>query len=141
MAGPVGQNEIARPTGAAKMMAVLKEYHQVKQEPGGGHRRWFVDGTLELVVWYGGDKGIEGFQVCYPGKDGVERALTWRPGTGFSHAQVDAGDARPDKNLTPVLVPDGAVPWREVHDLFETRGAELEPAVRDLVLGALGGKT
>ncbi len=119
---------------------VLKEFQKVRQEPGAGHRRWFEDQGLELIVWYGDDEKPEGFQLCYPGDDRRERALTWRPGAGFSHAKVDAGDTRPDKNLTPVLESDGAVPWAQVQELFAARSTDLEPAVRALVLGALAGR-
>jgi hypothetical protein len=125
----------ARQTGA-----VLTEYKQVKQEPGAGRRRWFEDDGLELIVWYGAGGQVEGFQLCYLGADRWERALTWQAGRGFRHARVDTGDSRPDKNLTPVLVKDGAVPWGQVQRQFAERSAELEPAVRELVLQALSGR-
>lgn len=103
------------------------------QEAGGGRRRWFEDEALELIVWYRGDGACDGFQLCYPGADRRERALTWREARGFSHAVVDPGDTRPDKNLTPVLTPDGAVPWARLEREFDARAARLEPAVRDFV--------
>lgn len=92
---------------------------------------------MELIVWYRGDGGVDGFQLCYPGADRVERALTWQARRGFSHARVDAGDMRPDKNLTPVLMPDGAVPWAKLEAEFAARAAGLEPAVRDFVIGRM----
>ena len=67
--------------------------------------------------------------------------LTWRPGPGFSHARVDAGDTRPDKNLTPILVKDGAVPWERVRTEFAGRAAKLEHAVRDWVLATFPRQT
>ena len=120
---------------------MLKEFQKVRQEPGAaGRRRWFEDEGLELIVWYGADQKPEGFQLCYAGPDRRERALTWRSATGFSHARVDAGDTRPDKNLTPVLEPDGAVPWAQVQELFAARSTDLEPAMRALVSGAFAGR-
>jgi len=112
----------------------------VKQEGGGSRRRWFEDEAMELIVWYRRDGVAEGFQLCYPGEDRRERALTWREGRGFSHAAVEGGDARPEKNLTPVLVADGAVPWAQLVAEFAVRGAALEPAVRALVLDKLQGR-
>jgi hypothetical protein len=113
---------------------VLAEFKQVKQEAGGGRRRWFEDDAMELIVWYRGGEALEGFQLCYAGEDRRERALTWRMGRGFSHARVDTGDRRPDKDLTPVLIPDGAVPWEQLAAEFAMRAAEMEAAVRDFVI-------
>jgi len=117
---------------------MLEEFHGVMQERGAPtHRRWFQDGGMELIVWYREQGQPEGFQLCYRGPDLQERALTWRGAQGFSHARVDSGDTRPDKNLTPILVRDGAVPWAWVQGEFTQRAGQLEPAVRDLVLAAL----
>ncbi len=113
---------------------MLAEFKQVKQETGGGRRRWFEDEAMELIVWYRGEETLDGFQLCYPGEDRRERALTWRLGRGFSHAVVDAGDTRPDKNLTPVLMPDGAVPWAKLAAEFALRAAGIEPTLRDFVI-------
>ena len=89
---------------------------------------------MDLIVWYDAANQPEGYQICYRGDDRRERALTWHTGQGFSHARVDAGDTRPDKNLTPILVKDGAVPWERVRAEFSERAASLEPGLRDWVL-------
>ncbi|HWA87231.1 MAG TPA: hypothetical protein VG710_13470 [Opitutus sp.] len=116
---------------------MLKEIREVKQEAA-GRRRWFEDDKLELIVWYVPANAIEGFQICYLTNAGrSERALTWRPENGFVHARVDPGDASPLKNQTPILVPDGAVPWADLESAFAKRSAEMEPALRELVLGRL----
>ena len=96
---------------------------------------------MELIVWYRPDGAVDGFQLCYRGDDRRERALTWKAERGFSHALVDDGDARHDKNLTPILVADGAVPWQKVMTEFAARGADLEPQVRDFVLERLHRRT
>lgn len=111
---------------------VLKEIRNVKQEKGAGRRRWFDSDGLELVVWENAAGACEGFQLCYDLGKG-ERALTWRPKAGFAHNAVDAGDTTPLKNETPILVPDGAVPWGEIRKLFDERGAGLEAGLRQLV--------
>jgi hypothetical protein len=112
---------------------MLVEFKKVKQEGGATRRRWFQDEAMELIVWFGAGRAPEGFQICYPGPDLVERALTWRDGHGFSHARVDGGDDRPDKNLTPILVRDGPVPWAQVGEEFGWRGAGLDPLIREFV--------
>jgi hypothetical protein len=121
---------------AGRLGRMLTEFPTVKQEAGAGHRRWFEGGGLELIVWYGPDRRPEGFQLCYLADDHRERALTWRPGDGFNHAAVDSGDARPDKNMTPILVRDGAVPWERVETQFARQSAGLESALREYVLEA-----
>ena len=117
---------------------MLVEFQGVKQEKGAAtHRRWFQDDGMDLIVWYDAANQPEGYQICYQGEDQRERALTWRTGQGFTHARVDAGDTRPDKNLTPILVKDGTVPWARVQADFSERAAGLDPTVRDWVLATL----
>jgi hypothetical protein len=115
---------------------MLTEFRQVKQEPG-GRRRWFESDGLELIVWYGADGGIAGFQLCYGSGGLAERALTWRRGAGFAHHLVDAGDDQPTRNETPVLLPDGAVPWEKLTALFAVRSPTLDADLRELVLQRL----
>jgi hypothetical protein len=112
---------------------VLVEYQNVRQVPGSGRRRWFEGEHSELVVWYRPDaQTVEGFQILYR-LQGHERALTWREGEGFDHSQVDSGSASPFKNLTPILLPNGAIPWAQVRADFATDSAALEPELRDFV--------
>jgi hypothetical protein len=120
---------------------VLTEFKQVKQEAGAGLRRWFEDDGLELIVWYDTAGRPTGFQLCYLGADRQERALTWQSAPGFTPARIDGGDTRPDKNLTPILLRDGAVSWARVQTEFAERSAGLEPAIRDFVLAAFERRT
>lgn len=118
---------------------MLTEFHGVKQEPG-ARRRWFEGDGLELVVWHGTDDGLAGFQLCYTAGDG-ERALTWRPGVGFTHSEVDQGDnIEGGGKQSPILVPDGAVPWAELAAKFAAEGARLEPGLRELVAARLAAR-
>lgn len=120
------------------LAGVFKEFRQVRQEPVPGRRRWFDDDMLpfELIVWYGPAGAVEGFQLCYNLGQG-EHALTWRAGTGFAHNAVDGGSGGPFSNLTPILVPDGAVPWGDLTKRFADCSASLEPALRELVSARL----
>jgi hypothetical protein len=116
---------------------VLVEFKNVRQEPGKGPRRWFEGSLYELVVWYRPDAvTIDGFQIIYQ-RDQQERALTWRAGEGFRHGRVDAGTESPLKNLTPIVLPNGSIPWPEVLGEFDTHAATLEPALRDFVRARL----
>ena len=119
---------------------MLVELLNVKQEGGATRRRWFQGDGMELILWFGGNGAPEGFQICYVAPDHKERALTWRPDLGFTHEEVKSGGTRPDKNMTPILVKDGSVPWAFVQGEFERRSIRLDPAVRDYVLGAMRGR-
>lgn len=119
---------------------MLREFRHVKQEQHSGRRRWFESDGLDLVVWHDAENRLEGFQLCYDFGHG-EHALTWRPGAGFAHAAIDSGEAHGGSHkLTPVLVPDGAVPWSELRTRFAERSADLEPALRDLVAQRLAAR-
>jgi len=119
---------------------VFREFLRVKQESGPGRRRWFEDDGLELIVWYDAVGEINGFQICYVVEFDWARALTWRRGQGFVHDIVDEGDERPDKNLTPILIPDGQVPWERITAEIGRRGAILEPDLRSLILERLAAQ-
>ena len=113
-------------------MSVLHEIKNVRQEKGDGRRRWFESDGLELVVWLDWTEAVIGFQLCYDLGDG-EHALTWRVGSGFAHSAVDTGDESPFVNRTPILQPDGNVPWASLEHLFDARSSTLEPGLRQLV--------
>ena len=115
------------------------EYQKVRQEPGRVVRRWFEDAGFDLVVWYEPVGALAGFQIIYPGA-GAERALTWREGHGFEHSRVDGGDESPLKNLTPILIPEGAVPWEWLRREFAGRSGDLEPSLRAWIAGRLEGR-
>ncbi len=120
---------------------MFKEIRHVRQEAVAGHRRWFEDDVLplELIVWYGAQGAIDGFQLCYNLGAG-EHALTWRPQSGFAHNEVDTGSTGPFANRTPILITDGAVPWDEVTRRFSSSSRSLEPALRELIAAQLKAK-
>ena len=120
---------------------MLKEIRNVRQEPTRGRRRWFDDDVLplEFIVWYDAAGAVEGWQICY-NFGGGERALTWRPTVGFAHNAVDTGSTGPFGNLTPILVPDGRVPWDDLAQRFAGCSVSLEPELRELVNARLNAK-
>ena len=106
---------------------------QVEHEP---RRRWFVDDDLELVVWLSDPASVVALELCYD-KPGHERALTWSRERGYGHFRVDAGDETAMRNLTPILVNDGAFPKERVIARFTAASDALDPALRTLVLERL----
>lgn len=111
---------------------MLREFKHLKQERGAGRRRWFESDGFDLVVWLEENGAVAGFQVCYDFGRG-EHALTWRRDSGFAHNRVDAGEDAALKNETPILVPDGAVPWDQLRREFARRSENLEAPLRTLV--------
>lgn len=113
---------------------MLREFQHVKSESAGLRRRWFQGAGLDLIVWLDVMGLPEGFQLCYLDAWRREHALTWRPASGWTHARVDGGDSRPDKDMTPVLVPAGEVPWQKLRADFLRSTPELDGALREFVL-------
>jgi hypothetical protein len=138
-AGLSGGTVFDRMPARTPMCGVLREIKNVKQEREAGARRWFESDGFDLVVWFDVRGRMTGFQICYDLGRG-ERALTWRARGGFAHSVVDGGEDTPLKNMTPVLLPDGEVPWRELTRRFEERSGSLEPALRELVRVKLDGR-
>ncbi|HWY52711.1 MAG TPA: hypothetical protein VNW72_14635 [Chthoniobacterales bacterium] len=99
-------------------------------------RRWISDEYFDLIVWYDRKDAVHGFQLCY-GKPQWERALTWITDRGFSHAEVQTGEERPDANRTPILVADGSFPVDEVRREFQRRAVGLPGDLRDLILAKI----
>lgn len=73
-------------------MGLLSELQRVRQVPGEPRRRWFSSEEEDLIVWYGGDGGIVGFQFCYD-RSRLERAYTWKADGRTAHEVVDAGES------------------------------------------------
>ena len=113
------------------MLREIANTRQIKGEP---HRRWFTSGTMDLVVWYGEDGNLAGFQLCYD-KDSEERALTWRPESGFSHMTVDDGDNAGGMRYksAPILAAGVAFDAGRILDLFTAGSAVLPVPVATFV--------
>lgn len=102
----------------------------------GGTRRWFSDDYFDLIVWYDRKGRAVGFQLCYD-KKGDERAVTWREGKQPTHERIETGEQSPLKNRTPILVPDGMVPYDELMNRFQERAATIEKTIFELVMQKL----
>src|SRR5688500_4665551 len=99
----------------------------VKNVPGDLRRRWMADDYFDLIIWYEPDDTVHGFQLCYD-KLGCEGAISWTRTRGFSHCRIDAGDADPLANRTPILVTGDVLPIERIRHEFLTRSEKLPAA-------------
>jgi len=116
---------------------MLSELDRVPQERR-GHRRWFADDELDLIVWYSESGEISGFQLCYD-LSGRERAFTWRRDMGLRHGAVDIGDQSPLADRSPILVYDPVAPVEKVIAEFNARSEALDDHIASFVLTTIAG--
>ena len=109
---------------------MLLEIANVAQHDPASRRRWFRDDYFDIFTWQNAQGAIVAFQICYdlPNK---ERVLSWRAASGYTHDRVDAGESSPEKNRTPIMIPDGALPLNDVLAEFDQRAAGLETPLRN----------
>ena len=120
---------------------MLREIINTRQIKGEPRRRWFTSGAMDLVVWCVDDGDVTSFQLCY-GKDSAERALTWRPDSGFSHMVVDDGDSAAGMRYkaSPILASGGDFDAGHILDMFNASSAALPEHVVSFVRGRLEGR-
>ena len=117
---------------------MLTEIRNARQVAGEGFRRWFTDDYFDLIVWYGDDGLLLGFQLCYD-KQSIERALTWTAQHGFQHNRVDAGEVPGHSKMTPMIIADGAFGKEAVAERFRRESVLLETAIATFVHEKLKG--
>ncbi len=115
---------------------MLEEIAGVRQDNPELRRRWFHDDYFDLFIWQSPASSIVAFQLCYD-IHSHERVLSWRESSGFSHNRIDSGEARPEKNMTPILVADGALPLDDVLARFVRRSRTMERAVSHFIVSKL----
>lgn len=100
-------------------MTALTELKNVKQIAGEPRRRWFASADMDLIVWYGDDDSLTGFELCYD-KNSSEHAFIWRSGSGYAHMAVDDGEQKSVLNHkeTPILIADGHIDANHIYDVF-----------------------
>ena len=124
--------------GWVKIGLVIENQH-VRQNPGEEFRRCFTDDYFDLVVWYGSDETIVGFELCYDRADD-EKAVRWLAGHGLSHFRVDYGEQRASANRSPMLVDrDGEFEADRVISCFEAAADGLPVEVAAVVKSKLRG--
>ena len=117
---------------------MLTEIRNVRQVQGEGARRWFTDEYFDLIVWYGDNESMVGFQLCYD-KGRAERALTWEPATGLIHSAVDDGEFGIGlrHKATPVLAPDGALDLPRLAGRFRAASPDVPARIVEFVAARL----
>jgi hypothetical protein len=116
-------------------LSEVRDCRQVRGEP---RRRWFGSEQMDLIVWCD-DGGVPiGFQLCYD-LDRTERELTWKPATGFQHNFVDDGESRGPLRPkgSPVLVPDGAIDFARLSQLFAQASGQIPAEISTFVAARL----
>jgi hypothetical protein len=78
---------------------------------------------------------VHAFQLAYD-RTRKERILEWTA-AGFRHTGVDAGEATPLKNMSPLLVAAPAANLRPVWREFARRSEALDDRTRRFVLSKL----
>lgn len=115
---------------------MLHEWEGIRQREEEGHRRWYVDEAMDLIVWFE-DSDVVGFQLCYD-KGSDEKAVTWHRDGGVTHTHVDAGEDRPGSfKSSPVLTSSLPLETERVCEAFRSRAEDIDPATRRLVLDTL----
>ena len=115
---------------------MLTEIRNARQVEGEGLRRWFTDEYFDLIVWYGDDRALVGFQLCYD-KQQKERALTWTRDHGFQHNRIDSGEVPGHSKMTPIIIADGAFNRDPVAERFRAACANIEPAIAEFVAATI----
>lgn len=116
---------------------MLKEVRKTRQIKDEMPRRWFTDNAMDLIVWFGDDNKIAAFQLCYD-KPFAEHALSWRPGSGFTHNRVDDGEGKPGGHKgTPLLVPDGEFNLMKIAEKFKSSSAEIDNDIAEFIYNQL----
>jgi len=116
---------------------MMKEVHQVKQNPGEPTRRWFYDDYFDLIVWLTPDGKAYGFQLCYD-KKGNERSLTWKSSGHFSHDRIDDGEGRAFRHKSaPIAMKDGLFDATGIGNRFLKASEQLPEDLRSVVLQAI----
>ncbi len=114
----------------------LRELPRVQQVNGEPRRRWFHGHEMDLVVWEDGDGEPVGFQLAYD-KHRNEHSIAWRAGQGFTHYQVDDGEAAALSKETPFLYLDGAFQRDRVLEQFLAAADSLPPVIAGFVAARL----
>lgn len=112
---------------------MLREISQINKQPDGPHRRWFVCDIFDLIIWYGSNGNVKGFQLCYrQGED--EKAFTWLKDSGYSHNRVDDGEGRiMSFKMSPILLSDGIFDKAAILGLFKKESRGMDESIANLV--------
>lgn len=113
---------------------MLKEMKDIRQIPGEPPRRWFSDDYFDLIVWFGTDGSVWGFQLCYD-REAAPRALTWTKTDGYAHSGIEDGEGPGGVHkASPILVRDGLFDAGSVGAKLAAAAGGLPPEILAFVL-------
>ena len=112
---------------------MLKEFHKLRQDPGGARRRLFLSEDMELYLWYDPSMSeVTGFQLCYH-KGDEEHSFIWKSPGWTTHDLIDDGEDDPFANRTPISAPDGEFDAARLRRRFMDQARGLEDSLVRLV--------
>ena len=121
--------------------SMLKEIKKTRQIEGEHPRRWFSSSKLDLVVWYGQNGELIGFQLCYDKTDD-EKSYTWKFGSTSEHTGIDSGEfGGMNFKQTPILVTDGIPDYCYIKEEFLSESSELPEDIINMVTYALSNES
>ncbi len=110
----------------------LREIGHVRQYEDEPYRRWYQCSDMDLIVWTVADARVVAFQLCYDTLHG-EKALVWSEDNGFAHHGVDDGEDLPTRNMTPIMVEDGAFDKSRIASMFDESDDRLPDWIAEFV--------
>ncbi len=93
--------------------------------------RWFTNKYFDLTIWLEDDT-IVSFQLTYD-KYSNPHALTWRKEKGFEHEIIDDGEEPGKHKKSPILLPDGEFPKKQIADRFKNDSQEIDQGIASFV--------
>ena len=103
---------------------MLRELKKVRQIEGDRHRRWFADEELDLILWYGPEKKLDGFQICYDKLAGT-RMITWK--------NIETRDG----SLKSILMTDSPEERDRIRTMIADRSDNLDGPLKQFILDRL----
>jgi len=113
---------------------MLREILRVAQRSLERRKRWFQDEYFDLYVWQVASGDVVELQLCYARGTLKERALMWRRGAGFDHANIDAGGEDAGWLETPLVRYGGKFGGWQVRERLESGLAAMDPGLAAFVL-------
>jgi len=115
---------------------MLREITAIRQNSSEQQRHWFTDAEMDLFILFCDQIPAE-FQLSY-GKGGIERSISWKRDTGFSHHCVDDGENRPGRyKMAPIMLDQTEVGIRQLARDFLAASEALDTALAYFIYARL----
>jgi len=98
--------------------------------------KYFADEYFDLTTWFDENNNIISFQLTHD-KFHRPHALTWREEHGYMHNKIDEGERPGRFKQSPILLPDGIFPKKDVARRFEEASRNIDRSIAVFVLSKL----